>query len=239
MRLIKGLIAAAIAAALLLVPAGALAKGRDRDHDRMPDKWEKRHHLNVRANDARKDPDRDRLSNLSEFRHHTDPQRADTDDDDIDDGNEIREGSDPDDPDEISGTVVSFAGNVLTLQLPGDGAGTVSGTVNDATEIECDDEDGAPVATASDDGSDDDNSGPGSGGDDRSGDDNSGPGSTPSGPGPDGDGENRDDDNDDDANEDRCTTASLTQGTRVHEAKLVKADDGSMVFTKIELVPAA
>jgi hypothetical protein len=228
MRLIRTLFATAIAAALLVLPAGALAKGRDRDHDRMPDKWEKRHHLNTRANDARKDPDRDRLSNLSEFRHHTDPQRADTDDDDIDDGDEVREGSDPDDPDEVSGTVVSFTDNVLTIQLAGDGAGTVSGTVNDATEIECDDEDGAPVASASHDGSEDDNSGPGS---------------TSSGPGPDGEGDPGEDDDraddDDDANEDRCTSADLTQGTRVHEAKFVKATDGSNVFTKLELVPAA
>src|SRR5690242_13447336 len=94
MRLIKTLSAIAVAAALLVVPAGALAK-RDRDHDRMPDKWEKKHHLNVHVNDARKDPDRDGLSNLSEFRHHTDPQKADTDDDGIGDENELRDGTDP------------------------------------------------------------------------------------------------------------------------------------------------
>ncbi|HEX6714336.1 MAG TPA: hypothetical protein VF066_13170, partial [Thermoleophilaceae bacterium] len=66
------------------------------------------------------------------------------------------------------------------------------------------------------------------------GDDNSGPGSDSSGPGPDG--EDRDDDENE--NEDRCTTADLKAGARVHEAKLVKATNGS-AFTKIELVPAA
>ena len=55
MKIFKALITLAIAAALLVVPAGVLAKSRDRDHDRMPDKWEKKHHLNVHAKDARKD----------------------------------------------------------------------------------------------------------------------------------------------------------------------------------------
>jgi hypothetical protein len=232
MRLIKGLIAAAIAASLLVLPAGALAKGRDRDHDRMPDKWEKKHHLNPRAKDARRDPDRDGLSNLSEFRHHTDPQKADTDDDGVGDENEVEDHTNPlrrdtdddgvDDEDEISGTIVSFQNNVLTIQLAGEGAGTVSGTVNDATEIECedDDDDAQRTATASHDGSD--NSGPGS--------DNSGPG-----------GDDNDDDQGEDEDEDderQCTTADLKPGTRVHEAELVKVGD-STVFKEVELVPAA
>jgi hypothetical protein len=209
MRLIKTLLAAAIAASLLVLPAGALAKSRDRDHDRMPDKWEKKHHLNVHANDARKDADRDHLSNLSEFRHHTDPQKADTDDDGIDDDDELRDATNPrkddsdddgvEDADEISGTIVSFANNVLTIQLPGAGAGTVSGTVTSATEIECDDD--ATTATASHEGSDE------SGGDDE--------------------------------NEDNCTTADLKPGARVHEAELVKATDGTTVFKEVELVRAA
>jgi hypothetical protein len=230
MKLIKGLIAAAIAASLLVVPAGALAKSRDRDHDRMPDKWEKKHHLNVHAKDARRDPDKDDLSNLSEFRHHTDPQKADTDDDGVKDDDELRDDTNPrrddsdddgiDDADEISGSIVSFANGVLTLQLPGAGAGTVSGAVNDGTEIKCDDDDddAEHTATASHDGSDD----------------NSGPGSESSGPG-DGD-DDRDDDDDDDR---RCTTADLKPGARVHEAELGKATDGSTVFKEIELVPSA
>ena len=181
MRLLKTFITAAIAAALLVAPAAALAKRGDRDHDRMTDKWEKRHHLNTHANDARKDPDKDGLSNLSEFRHHTDPQNADTDDDRVDDGTEVEDHTNPrrddsdndgvDDANEVSGTVVSFENGTLTIQLAAEGAGTVSGTVNDATRIECDDEDDAPAATASDHGGDDgvDNSGPGSDDGDRAG----------------------------------------------------------------------
>ena len=207
MRLIKGLLAAAITAALLVLPAGALAKSRDRDHDGMPDKWEKRHHLNIRANDARKDPDRDHVSNLAEYQRGTDPRDADTDDDGTGDDSEV------------TGTVVSFANNVLTIQLRGTGAGTVSGTVTDATEIECEngnDDDAAPTASASHDGSDD----------------NSGSGSQSDG---------SDDGNDDQGDDDNgnCSTTNLTQGAIVHEAEFRTATDGSTVFKDIKFEPAA
>jgi hypothetical protein len=220
MRPIKALITVAIAAALLAVPAGVLARhGRhdrvDRDHDRMADKWERRHHLNTHINDARKDPDHDGRSNLSEFRHHTDPQKANDDDN------------------EISGTIVSFQNNVLTIQPATQGAAPVSGTVNDQTRIECDDagDDDAPATQpgatmsrdgGSDDGSDD-NSGPGS--------DNSGPGSNHESGDDDAQGENDDDQGDDNA----CSSADLKPNAQVHEAKFVKATDGTTVFTKIEL----
>jgi hypothetical protein len=229
MRPIKALLTVAIAAALLAVPAGVLARhGRhdrvDRDHDRMADKWERRHHLNTHVNDARRDPDHDGRSNLSEFRHHTDPQKANDDDN------------------EISGTIVSFQNNVLSIQPATQGAGTVSGTVNAQTRIECDDDNdddapaSQPAATMSRDGGSDDGSG-----------DNSGPGSDNSGPGSGGEsgddeaqnnqggddqGENDDDQGDD---ENACTSADLKPNQHVDEAKFVKAADGTTVFTKIEL----
>jgi type II secretory pathway pseudopilin PulG len=234
MRGIKLVIAAIAALGVLAVPGVAMAKSRDRDHDRMADKWEKRHHLNTHANDARKDPDHDGLSNLSEFRHHTNPQKADSDNDGIDDQDELNDDTNPnnddsdndgiEDRDEISGTVASFTNGVLTIQLAADGAGQVSGMVTDATVIECDDEDAQqPTASASDDGSGDDNSGPGPGGDD-----NSGPGSS-------SDDQGGDDQGDDD-NQGQCTAGNLTAGARVHEAELA---EGSNVFKKIELVPSA
>lgn len=233
MKLFKTLIAAAIAASLLVVPAGALAKSRDRDHDGMPDKWEKQHHLNVHANDARKDPDHDHLSNRAEFRDHTNPRKADTDGDGINDGNEVRDHTNPrsddsdrdgvEDGDEIAGTITSLQNGLLTIQLAGTGAGTVSGTVNDQTGIECDDtNDDAQTPTTTAQMSRDGRDGGGS-------DDNSGPGSSND------DGAN---DRGDDDNQAQCTSADLKQGAVVHEASLTKAADGSNVFTKIELVPA-
>jgi hypothetical protein len=69
----------AIAASVLLAPA---ADAADRDHDRMSDRWERRHH--VRS--ARADHDRDRLTNIAEFRAHTNPRRRDSDRDGVRDG---------------------------------------------------------------------------------------------------------------------------------------------------------
>jgi hypothetical protein len=88
MKRIRLLIAALAALGLLAAPSGALAKPKDRDHDRMPDRWERANHLNPRAKDAKADPDRDGLSNLSEFRSRTDPHDVDTDDDGVSDGQE-------------------------------------------------------------------------------------------------------------------------------------------------------
>jgi len=113
------------------------------------------------------------------------------------------------------------ATGVLTIALAG--GGTQSGTVTDATRIECDDD--AQLSAARD------------GGDDESGDDrdNSGPGSTSSGPGRDGDGDRGDDDGDDENEDESCTTADLTEGRVVHEAKIVTDSSGAVVFRKIEL----
>ncbi|MFL5895067.1 MAG: hypothetical protein ACJ76Z_08130 [Thermoleophilaceae bacterium] len=243
MKALKGLMTLIAALALLALPAGAIAKSRDRNHDRIPDKWEKRHNLSTRVNVARKDPDKDGLSNLSEFRHGTDPRAADTDDDGVDDGDELRDGTNPDDADtdndgvrdgdEVAGTITSFDGTTLTIQLPGDGAGTFAGTVTDATVIECDRDDATapPTATAADDGRDSDggdHSGPGDGsttiasGDDAN--ENQG----------EDENENQGESDDENENDDRCTTADLTSGTVVHEAKFTTAG-GVNTFTKIEL----
>ena len=103
----RTIVTAVCAFALLAVPAAASATPRDRDHDGMPTRWERSHHLNPNRNDAAKDPDRDGLRNLAEFRSHTDPRDADTDNDGVNDanedadrdgvdnGNEDREGTNP------------------------------------------------------------------------------------------------------------------------------------------------
>lgn len=73
-RLLTILALTVVAAAVPAAPA--MAKG---DRDGMPDRWEKRHHLNVRVNDAARDKDRDGLSNYGEYRSHTNPRMKDTD----------------------------------------------------------------------------------------------------------------------------------------------------------------
>jgi hypothetical protein len=215
-KLVIAFAGAALIALLALAPA-AMADGRhrcaraDRNHDKISDRWECRHHLSLRVKQTRRDQDRDGLNNLGEFRAGTNPRDPDTDNDGIDDD------------DEGAGTIQSFENGVLTIKLFG--GGTLSGQVNSTTEIEC--EGAAPLAQASHDGGD--NSGPGSGGEDNSGPGsiNSGPGSTNSGPGEVGEDENENEDE----NERNCTTADLTPGTTVHEAEL---ENG--VFREVELL---
>jgi hypothetical protein len=115
----------AVAASLMLA-GGAFAK--DRNHDRIPDKWEKRHHLSLHHKQGRRDQDHDGLKNRGEFRAHLNPRDADTDNDGIDDG------------DEHPGEVKSFDGGMLTISLAN--GGTLTAAVTDDTEVECDDDAG-------------------------------------------------------------------------------------------------
>jgi hypothetical protein len=66
------------------------AAPRDRDGDRLPDRWEKRHDLSIRRKSGNGDPDRDSLRNRVEYRLRLDPRRQDTDRDGLSDGREVR-----------------------------------------------------------------------------------------------------------------------------------------------------
>jgi hypothetical protein len=149
----KLLIACAAMVLVLAVPGVASAKRGDRNHDRIPDRWERAHHLSLRFNQARRDQDRDGLRNLAEFRAGDNPRKADTDGDGVPDGQEH------------AGRVTSFQNGVLTIEVFG--GQTLVGQVTPDTEIECK---GAGARAAHHDGRD--NSGPGSG--DNRGDDNHG-----------------------------------------------------------------
>src|SRR3954467_10196179 len=94
----------ALAASLLLASA---ASAHDRNRDRIPDRWERAHHLSLHVNQARRDQDRDGLNNRGEFKAHLNPRDADTDGDGLDDG------------DENAGTIASFANGTLTITLAG------------------------------------------------------------------------------------------------------------------------
>jgi hypothetical protein len=117
----------ALAMALAVAASLALAGGafaRDRNHDRIPDKWEKRHHLSLHHKQGGRDQDHDGLKNRGEFRARLNPRDADTDDDGIDDG------------DENAGTIDSFENGVLTIKLAN--GNSLAAAVTDDTEIECD-----------------------------------------------------------------------------------------------------
>src|SRR5689334_1131068 len=79
-------------AALAGGPTGlaVAATSRDRNHDRIPDSWERRYHLSTRVSAAKGDPDHDKLNNLGEYRNKTNPRKADTDRDGLSDGAEVK-----------------------------------------------------------------------------------------------------------------------------------------------------
>ena len=207
---------AAVLGALAILALPALASAKDRNHDRIPDRWEKRHHLSLNVNQANRDQDNDSLDNRGEFRAGDNPRDDDSDGDGVMDGNEN------------AGTITAFdpaSGKLTVAVFNGD---SISGLVTSATEIKCEGPDDHSASSSRDHGSSgsgDDNGGRGElePGDDHG--DNSGPGSSNSGPG-------RGDDNDD--NGVQCTTADLTVGTVVHEADL-ELQNGVATFDEVEL----
>jgi hypothetical protein len=227
MRLARRLTTCAIAAlgllALLALPGAAAAK--DGNHDRIPDRWEKRHHLSTKVNQAHRDQDRDHLRNRAEFLAGDSPRDRDSDDDGVVDG------------DENAGTIASFDAATGRLTISLFGGDEISGLVTDRTRIECEDEHSPDVtarASHEDEPGDDnggeggdddgDNSGPGSGDEDH--EDNSGTGSSHSGRGPSGH-----DDNGTGAN---CTASDLIVGATVEEAEL-ELEHGVATFEEVEL----
>jgi hypothetical protein len=203
--------AAAVCAAALAVAATGSANGNrgDRNHDRIPDRWERAFHLSLKVNQARRDQDRDGMRNRSEFLAGTNPRRADSDDDGTKDD------------DEGAGTVTSFDNGVLVVHLfDGD---DVKGTVDDQAEIRCESRPMGPIVVSGARKADE-----GPGGDDHRDEDQG-----------DDDGHRhhhggRDDRGDDD-NEDQCDANALTAGAVVHEAELTTTA-GGLVFREIELV---
>jgi hypothetical protein len=197
---------------MLLLASSASAK--DRNHDRIPDRWEKRHSLSLKVNQARKDQDRDGLKNRAEWKAGTSPRDDDSDNDGIEDGTEN------------AGTILSFDGSVLKITVFGQSDPLV-GLVDSSTEIECE-HSGATLSEHGDDtqGSGDDTQGSDDGGPgDDQGDDQS--------DGQNGDGQHGDDDQFD---EQPCGTDQLTAGMKVKEAEL-ELHSGSAVFHKLELHP--
>jgi hypothetical protein len=66
------------------------AAARDRDGDRLPDRWEQRYHLSTHKRSGKRDPDHDGLRNRREFRLRLNPRRRDTDRDGLRDGAEVK-----------------------------------------------------------------------------------------------------------------------------------------------------
>src|SRR6266540_1503003 len=206
LKTIVVLIGAVTAVVLIALPGVAAA--RDRNNDRIPDHWERSHNLSLRVNQARRDQDTDALVNRREFQAGMDPRDADSDNDGTDDG------------DEGAGTVSSFDGSTLTIDLFG--GSSISGLVTESTEINCDN---------GDDQGDEDQDGVG--GDDDQGDDDQGDNLAVSA-GSEDPGDDEGDDADENDDEVACSTADLVPGAVVQEAEL-EIDNGQAVFEEIEL----
>ena len=159
-----------LASCALLIAVSALTAGPAvaRDRDRLPDRWEKRHHLNLEKDDSRRDRDRDGLSNYGEYRAHTNPRKKDSDRDGRRDGREdydrdrlrntaeIRTGFDPGDADsdndgtkdgrENAGTIARLSSSSLTIKLAV--GGSLTARLGDGLAVDC-----APGTPGSDSGS--------------------------------------------------------------------------------------
>jgi hypothetical protein len=211
--------------ALALLAMPGLAAAKDRNHDHIPDKWEKRHHLSLEVNQAHKNQDSDKLRNRAEFLAGDNPRDADSNDDGVMDG------------EDNAGTIASFDTETGKLVINLFGGETVSGMVNGETEIKCEDH---SAASASSEGSGSGESEPGDDnggeeaepGDDNGGEeagdnggDNSGPGSENSG---------QDSSGDEQGDGGNCTTADLVPGAVVQEADL-KVANGQATFEEVEL----
>ena len=246
----------AVTMALLAVPAASQA--RDRDHDGLADRWEKKFHLSTHKNSANADADRDRVDNANEFRERTNPRRKDSNRNGRPDGREDRDrdhlnnaaedatGNDPIDKDtdndgtpdgqEQAGVVTEFDTTTGALTINLSNGGSVTARVTGNTEIECETEHqaedvGDDNSTASRHGSDDgDNSGPGNA-EDQSGDDRRGRDG--------GDeaehhcgGEHGDRDHAE------CPAGTLRVGARIHEAE-AKLTSGGAEWVEIEVLSSS
>lgn len=205
--------------ALALLAMPSLAAAKDRNHDHIPDRWEKRHHLSLKVNQAHKNQDRDHLRNRAEFLAGDNPRDKDSNDDGVMDG------------EDNAGTIASFDEGTGKLTIDLFGGESISGFVTEETEIKCEDHSSASVSSDGESGEDGE-SGDQSGesGEEEPGDDHG----EEAEPGDDNGGEGQEEPGDDHGEQGNCTTADLTPGAVVQEAEL-QVESGKATFDKVEL----
>jgi hypothetical protein len=227
--------ALALGALVAFLSMPSLAAAKDRNHDHIPDRWEKKNHLSTKVNQAHRDQDRDHLNNRQEFLAGDNPHSKDSNHDGTMDG------------EENAGTIASFDAETGKLTINLFGGETLAGFVSEETEIQCEDLSSAGASASSEDNSGEEESEPGddNGGEEEAGDDN---GNDEEEVGDDNGGQGEEEPGDDNSGEEsensgpgnggeehgNCTTAALTPGAVVQEAEL-KVENGKATFEKVEL----
>jgi hypothetical protein len=125
------LVAALGVVALLALPSFAAARATDRNHDGIPDRWEKRHHLSLKVNQAHRNQDQEGLNNREEFENGTNPRAADTDSDGLTDAQEVEVGDDPNDADTDDDGVEDGEETVETVASDDEGENTEAAASED------------------------------------------------------------------------------------------------------------
>lgn len=219
----RGRLAIAIVAslALLVTALPGSAAAHDVNNDKLPDSWEKRYDLSLKVKQTRRDQDGDDIRNLGEFKAGTNPRDVDSDGDGVPDS------------DENAGTIASFTpgtdAGTGTLVIDLYAGGSVSGEVDEDTDIVCLLGDDPAVVTSSH------PRGP-------SGPDGAPPQTGPTSPGspgtPDPDGPGVGDDPPAGCQHGTpCSTDDLVQGAVIHQA-LVNVDSNGTVFKRVEIAPS-
>lgn len=213
--------ALALGALVAFLAMPSLAAAKDRNHDHIPDRWEKKNHLSTKVNQARRDQDRDHLNNRQEFLAGDNPHSKDSNHDGVMDG------------EENAGTIASFDESTGKLTINLFGGETLAGFVTEETKIKCEDHSGAGASASSDGSSSEGEPGDDNGGEEQAGDDNGNDGEEV-GDDNGGQGEEEPGDDNQGPGNGNCTTAALTPGAVVQEAEL-KVENGKATFEKVEL----
>ncbi len=182
-----GVLATAILALFVIALPGA-ASAKDRNKDRIPDRWERSHKLSLKRDQRKLDQDHDGLRNRGEWLAGTNPRDKDSDNDGVSDLKEK------------AGVISAWDSESGELTITLYSGGELTGTVTDQTRVHCESED------TSDDSSDDTS-------EDEATDDDSGEaGNLRSGSGRDGPGTGRE------GCDGNCSVDDLAEGVEVTEA---------------------
>lgn len=141
---------AVLVVAMFAIAAQASAAPKDRNHNGIPDAWEKKHDLSTKKDQGNRDADGDGVRNRCEFQGKTDPNNADSDADTVGDGDEDTDGDGATNRAESNlrsncgranshlqlrrATVTSLTDGVLVLTVRG--GGTVTAPVSSSLKCE-------------------------------------------------------------------------------------------------------